>query len=70
MRGTGSGFTYNVARYLTAAGPFIVGYIAGSAASAGQILDIVSWVAVIPALGALLVLLGVGVETKDQTLLF
>ena len=70
LRGTGSGFTYNVARYLTAAGPFIVGYIAGNAASASEILDIVSWVAIVPALGALLVILGVGVETRGQSLVF
>ena len=69
LRGTGSGFTYNVARYLTAAGPFIVGYISQNAASSAEIMHIVSWVAAVPALGVLLLLLGVGEETHGTALI-
>jgi MFS family permease len=64
LRGTGSGFSYNVARYLTAFGPFLV---ASVARESGKILSTVSWVAVVPAIGVLLLLLGVGVETRSDS---
>ena len=64
LRGTGSGFTYNVARYLTAFGPFLVADIASHTTSSDQILGVVSWVAIVPLVGVLLLLLGIGVETR------
>jgi MFS family permease len=64
LRATGSGFCYNTGRFITAAGPFIVGSIAQSANTSADIMAIVSWVALVPAAGVLLVLLGVGQETK------
>jgi MFS family permease len=63
LRATGSGFCYNTGRFITAGGPFIVGSIAQSATSSADILQVISWVAIVPALGVCLVLLGVGVET-------
>jgi MFS family permease len=62
LRGTGSGFCYNVARFATALGPFIVADLAQRATSTAAILSVVQWVAVVPFLGFLLVLLGVGRE--------
>lgn len=62
LRGTGSGFCYNSARFVTALGPFFVADLAQRATSTADILSIVQWVAVVPALGFLLVLLGVGRE--------
>lgn len=66
LRGTGSGFCYNTGRLITAAGPFIVGSVAGSATSSRALMTTVSWVAVVPLLGALAVLLGIGCETRDD----
>ncbi len=63
LRGTGSGFTYNVGRIITAAFPFAVGAVARGGTDP---LLIMSAVAAAPALGALLVLLGVAVETKGE----
>lgn len=66
LRGTGSGFCYNVARFVTALGPFVVASIAGGVNSTGEILEVVRWVAVVPALGFLVVLAGVGEEPQDH----
>jgi len=63
LRGTGAGFTYNVGRIVTAAFPFAVG---ASARSGTDPLLIMSSVAAVPLGGVLLILLGVGVETKGE----
>lgn len=62
LRGTGSGFTYNIGRVVTAAFPFAVG-----AAVQGGVdpLSVMSALAVVPALGVVFVLVGLTVETRD-----
>ncbi len=62
LRGTGSGFTYNVGRIVTAAFPFAVGQVARTGVNP---LKILSFVAAAPIIGVLLVLLGVCVETRS-----
>lgn len=64
LRATGAGFCYNLGRFITALGPFVVGYLSRSAASSAEILSIMSYVALIPALGVLLLMLGLGEETR------
>ena len=63
LRGTGSGFCYNAGRIITAAFPFAVGWVATSGMNP---LDILKWVAIAPAVGVCLVLLGVGEETRGR----
>jgi MFS family permease len=53
LRGTGSGFCYNIGRVFASAGPFIVGAVA--AQGVGQAMNAISYVAVVPMLGLLLV---------------
>jgi len=65
LRGTGSGFCYNAGRIITSAFPFAVGYVARSGKNP---LDILVWVALAPALGVVLILAGVGMETRHQDL--
>lgn len=65
LRGTGSGFTYNVARFITALGPFLVAYVARNTMSSVELLDIVRWVSIVPLVGFVIILLGVGEETKS-----
>ena len=62
LRGTGSGFCYNAGRVITAAFPFIMARIALSGVDP---LKIVVWVALAPAIGVVLVLAGVGLETRN-----
>jgi MFS family permease len=62
LRGTGSGFTYNVGRIATAAFPFIVGELVRSGTNP---LLVMSYVALAPITGIVLVLAGVTVETRD-----
>jgi sugar phosphate permease len=52
LRGTGSGFCFNAGRYLAALGPAVV---AQAAAVAPTPMDALKWVAVLPAIGLLLV---------------
>jgi MFS family permease len=66
LRATGAGFCYNLGRFITAAGPFIVGEVAQCSQSGLEIQHIVSWIAVVPLLGAGLVALGLGRETKQK----
>lgn len=68
LRGTGSGFTYNAARFITALGPFLVGAVAGNSASTSELLSVIRWVGVVPVVGLILVLLGVVVETRLEKL--
>ncbi|HTA88009.1 MAG TPA: MFS transporter [Polyangiaceae bacterium] len=62
LRGTGSGFCYNAGRVITSAFPFIMARIALSGVDP---LKIVVWVALAPAIGVVLLLAGVGLETRD-----
>jgi MFS family permease len=67
LRGTGAGFTYNFGRFITAAGPFLVGSIAARGANATQsALQVLVWVALVPALG--LLMLPFVVETRGRVL--
>ena len=52
LRGTGSGFCFNMGRYLAAVGPFVVGSALGAAATP---TDAIRWVALVPLAGLLLV---------------
>jgi len=52
LRGTGSGFCFNVGRYLAAAGPSVVGVALGAAATP---MDAIRWVALVPLAGLCLV---------------
>jgi MFS family permease len=63
LRGTGSGFCYNIGRVITAAFPFAIGVLLRSGANP---LGVIVWVAAVPLVGALLVTLGVAEETKDR----
>ena len=65
LRGTGSGFCYNTGRIITAAFPFAIGSIAASGVSP---LDVIRWVALVPLVGIVLILIGVGHETKGSEL--
>jgi MFS family permease len=53
LRGTGSGFCYNIGRVFASAGPFIVGAVA--AGGVGRAMTAVSYVALVPLFGLLLV---------------
>jgi hypothetical protein len=53
LRGTGSGFCYNIGRVFASAGPFIVGAVA--AGGVGHAMNAISYVALVPLLGLLLV---------------
>jgi hypothetical protein len=63
LRGTGSGFCYNIGRVLTAAFPFVIGVVIKSGANP---IEIIRWVAVVPVIGVLFVLVGLAEETKDK----
>jgi MFS family permease len=63
LRGTGSGFCYNVGRIATACFPFAIGVILRGGANP---LAVIRWVSVVPAIGVLLVLFGVAEETKGR----
>lgn len=64
LRSTGAGFCYNAGRVITAGGPFLVGQIA--AKGAGTLFQVLTWVAVVPLIG--LLLLPFVIETKDRPL--
>jgi MFS family permease len=67
LRGTGAGFCYNIGRTITAVGPFVVANIASRGADAlGSALKVLTAVAVVPALGALVA--PFVVETKGRAL--
>ncbi len=65
LRGLGAGFCLNAGRFLTVAGPFAVGM---ATRDGRDPLEILSWVAVVPAVGIVLLLLGVGAETRGERL--
>jgi MFS family permease len=62
LRGTGAGFCYNAGRILTSVFPFAVGWVVRSGQNP---LLVVSYVALVPAIGAVLVLSGIVFETKS-----
>jgi len=67
LRGTGSGFTYNIGRLFAAVGPFIVGSVAASGAnSLGRAMNVLFWVGIVPILG--LFTLPLVIETKGRVL--
>lgn len=65
LRGLGAGFCLNTGRVLTVGGPFAVGLLMKSGRSP---LEVLTWVAVVPAIGVALLLLGVGAETRGERL--
>jgi MFS family permease len=65
LRATGSGFTYNAGRVVTAVGPFVVGLVASSGADP---LDVVRWVALVPVFGIALVVANLVPETRGENL--
>ncbi len=70
LRGTGAGFCYNIGRFITAGGPFLVGNVAMRGGDAlGAALMLLTAVAIIPAVGALLAAFApFVVETKGREL--
>ncbi len=67
LRATGSGFTYNIGRFLAAFGPFLVGSIAASGANAlDSAITVLFWVGVIPLIG--LATLPLVIETRGRPL--
>jgi hypothetical protein len=62
LRGTGAGFCYNAGRVLTSVFPAIIGIVRSSGTNPGSVLV---WVALAPMIGVVLILCGVGVETRD-----
>jgi MFS family permease len=65
LRGLGAGFCLNTGRFLTVAGPFAVGALVQKGVSP---LAVLPWVAAVPAVGVVMLLLGVGAETRDEPL--
>ncbi len=63
LRGTGSGFCYNIGRVITACFPFGIGLILRTGANP---LAIIRWVAVVPVIGVIFVLVGLAEETKGK----
>lgn len=66
LRGTGSGFCYNFGRFIAAAGPFAVPALARAAGT--DLRHIVSWAAVFPLIGIVVMRAGFGHETRDAKL--
>ncbi|MEO6654662.1 MAG: MFS transporter [Pyrinomonadaceae bacterium] len=67
LRGTGSGFTYNIGRLVAAFGPFLVGSIAAVGANAlDSAMYVLFWVGIVPIVG--IFLLPFVIETKGQEL--
>ena len=64
LRGSGSGFCYNIGRVIAAAGPFLVGAIA--ARGVDHAMAAIAWVAVVPLAGLLLV--PFIIETRGRSL--
>lgn len=67
LRGTGSGFCYNVGRLIAAIGPFLVGYVASQGADTLKTATAaLFWVGVVPLCG--LLAMPWVVETRNRTL--
>ncbi|WP_428310915.1 MFS transporter [Hydrocarboniphaga sp.] len=65
LRGTGSGFCYNIGRIIAAVGPFLVGSIAAHGVQSA--VQVLFWVGVVPLVG--LLLMPWVVETRGRALL-
>ena len=65
LRGTGAGFTYNTGRFITAPFPLLVGLVAQRGLNPSSIIQ---WVAVVPLAGVVLLLAGVGEETRGRAI--
>jgi sugar phosphate permease len=63
LRGTGGGFTYNFGRIITAPFPWAVGALVQGGVDP---LKVMSWLAVVPAIGAVMAFAGVPVETHGK----
>jgi len=67
LRATGSGFTYNIGRFIAAFGPFLVGSIAASGANAlDSAIRVLFWISMVPL--AAVFFLPFVVETKGKPL--
>lgn len=56
LRSTGAGFCYNAGRVIAAGGPFVVGWVSSLGKDVlGTTLTILTWVAVVPLLGLLVI---------------
>ncbi len=67
LRGTGSGFTYNIGRLIAAFGPFLVGGIAASGANAlDSAIRVLFWVGAVPLIG--IATLPLVIETRGRLL--
>jgi MFS family permease len=65
LRGTGAGFCYNTGRFATAAFPFAIGALAKVQPDP---LMIIRWIAIVPVIGVVFVLVGLAVETRGDRL--
>jgi predicted MFS family arabinose efflux permease len=65
LRGAGSGFCYNAGRFVTALFPFAIGALSHRYPNP---LDVIRWAALAPLAGLLLLLFGVGKETRGRAL--
>lgn len=67
LRGTGAGFCYNAGRFVAAAGPFLVGYVASLGKDTlHTAMNLLFWVGAVPLAG--LILLPWVVETRNRPL--
>ena len=67
LRATGSGFSYNIGRFVAAIGPFLVGSIAARGTNAlDSAMNVLFWVGIVPVIG--LFLLPLVIETKGREL--
>lgn len=64
LRATGAGFCYNAGRIIASVGPFVVGAVA--AQGPGTAMEVLIWVAAVPAIG--LLLMPMVVETRGRAL--
>jgi len=65
IRGRGVGLTYNASRLVTSLFPFIIGIIIGWGYSP---LTVISFVAIVPALGVIFLIFPVAIETRNLDL--
>jgi MFS family permease len=63
LRGTGSGFCYNIGRVVTAGFPFGIGVIMRGGTNP---LEVIRWIAIAPLVGVLMIAVGLAVETKGS----
>jgi hypothetical protein len=64
VRGTGSGFCYNIGRVIASGGPFLVGFIASQGASTA--VEVLFYVGFVPLLG--LAFMPWVIETRGRAL--